>query len=143
MRRSILSILVLFTAACGGDATGPGEPALAGTYTLTAAAGESVPTIVSTSQGRQLWAVAGSLTLNEDLTFTESITWRTTSVGSELTSTQVDAGTYERDDNKLWLTYPGGNQRRVMVNVQRLTMMVSVLALTFEPAAPHVSTGPS
>lgn len=133
MRRVVLSVLVLLAGACSGDSTGPQAPVLAGTYTLTQAAGESLPAIVAEFEGQQLWATAGSLTLNEDLTFTHSITWRTTSVGSVVNSTEFDEGTYEREDDKIWLNYPGGIQRRVMVNGQELTMMISVLALIFEP----------
>lgn len=132
MRRFILSILILFTAACSDDSTGPDEASIVGTYALQTAAGERLPARISGFPGVRLEVTAGSLTLNPDLTFSRSITWRTIRVGSEQSSTETDSGTYERNNDKFLLNSSDGTQDLGWVIGRMLKVKSGSLGFTFE-----------
>jgi hypothetical protein len=87
VRRVFLAFLVLGLVACGDDVLGPED--IAGTYTLQSINGQSLP-----------WAeagvevTAGSITLNQSMTCSRSITATMTDGGTVVTITDTDVCTH-------------------------------------------------
>jgi hypothetical protein len=108
--------IVLGVAACGGDASGPGESdpyaQAAGSYALTTANGQLPYTYFQNSAGRaEIWG--GTLVLRADRSYTETLNTRAvfTSGAPSQTSNAVENGTYTIVGTQITFTIPpsGGN----------------------------------
>ena len=103
--RVFLAFLVFGLVACG-DSTGP--ESVVGTYTLQTVNGEGLPAVIDEIGTTFLKEItAGSITLNEDLTCSFSLSERETEDGEVTTRTETletDECTYTIDNGVLTLT---------------------------------------
>ena len=88
VRRIFLALLVLGLVACGDDVIGPED--IAGTYTLQSVNGQSLPWVLEAG----IEVTAGSVTINENMTCSRSLTATLTDGGTVVTVTNTDEGTY-------------------------------------------------
>ena len=86
--RVFLAFLVLGLVACGDDVIGPED--IAGTYTLQSVNGQSLPWVLEAG----IEATAGSVTINQNMTCSRSLTATLTDGGTVVTVTNTDEGTY-------------------------------------------------
>ena len=91
--------------ACGDDVIGPED--IAGTYTLQSIDGTGLPAVLSET-GDPIFAevTAGSVTLNQDMTCSDSVTTRRTMDGIVVTGTETHVCTYTFDGGDIALTIP-------------------------------------
>ena len=101
IRRVLLALLVFGLVACGVDVTDPGS--VSGTYTLRSINGDPLPVVIGPSE-----ITAGSLTLNEDLTCSISITARVTEDGIVTTETETEMCSYTLDSGSITYTTSTG-----------------------------------
>lgn len=93
------------TALSGCDVFGGGHT---GTYTLKTVNGKSLPAVLIEVTGSyKLEITGGSVTLNEDNTFSGSISFRETEGTTITTSTERDQGTYSKSGNLITFNSPG------------------------------------
>ena len=86
IRRVFLALLVLGLVACGDDVIGPED--IAGTYTLQSVNGQSLP------WGEAgLEVTAGSITINQSMTCSRSLTGTATDGGTVVTVTDTEVCT--------------------------------------------------
>jgi hypothetical protein len=86
VRRVFLALLVLGLVACGDDVIGPED--IAGTYTLQSVNGQSLP------WGEAgLEVTAGSITINQSMTCSRSLTGTATDGGTVVTVTDTEVCT--------------------------------------------------
>jgi len=88
VRRVFLALLVLGLVACGDDVIGPED--IAGTYTLQSINGQSLPWGPETG----VEITAGSITINQSMTCSRSITGTATNGGTVVTVTDTEVCTY-------------------------------------------------
>jgi len=86
--RVFLAFLVLGLVACRDDVIGPED--IAGTYTLQSVNGQSLPWVLEAG----IEVTAGSVTINENMTCSRSLTATLTDGGTVVTVTNTDEGTY-------------------------------------------------
>ena len=96
VRRVFLAFLVFGVTACS-DSIGPED--IAGTYTLLSVDGEGLPAGFGTPG---LEIEAGSLTLNQDMTYSTSVT--TVDTMGALVNQSTSVGTYTFDQGAITLT---------------------------------------
>ena len=103
-RGLLLAFLVLGLVACDGvDVTDPGS--VSGTYTLRAINGEELPSVLLQNGTTYLLEItAGSLTLNEDLTCSLTLTVRETDAGIVDTDIWTPEFTYTLTSGSITLT---------------------------------------
>ena len=120
----VLGISVLFAglSACGSDSTGPKDTDWLGTYALETVEGQNLPAVLIQIGNDKLEITAGSIRLNEDQTFSASLTFRTTEGGNVTTDTESDTGTYTKNGNALRFTYGDGSQDTGSLNGKVLTV---------------------
>ncbi|GBD33206.1 hypothetical protein HRbin33_02187 [bacterium HR33] len=95
-----LSVLLSGCDIFGGGHTG--------TYVLKTVNGKPLPAVILEIIGTYKAEItAGSVTLNEDNTFSASITFRETEGSTVRTQTETDSGTYTISGNTITFTSPG------------------------------------
>ena len=87
VRRVFLALLVLGLVACGDDVIGPED--IAGTYTLQSINGQSLPW--GPEAGVEI--TAGSITINQSMTCSRSLTGTATDGGTVVTVTDTEVCT--------------------------------------------------
>lgn len=106
-RRTLATLLVLGSGACGDGATAPSN--VFGTYTLRTVFQLELPAvIVEIGTTIKIEITAGSLTLNEDSTCSQSRSLRQTDDGVVSTRVESFECTYTRIDGPLTLAFQGG-----------------------------------
>ena len=113
IRKLFFVLLVFGLGACGGDGastTGPDdtepESVTAGTYTLQSIDGEPLPVVIDQIGTYTLEFTAASITLNADLTCSDSFSIRETESGVVTTATVPDICTYTINAGAISVTYP-------------------------------------
>ena len=99
VRRVFLAFLVLGLVACGDDVIGPED--IAGTYTLQSVNGQSLPWALEAG----VEVTAGSITLNQDMTGSSSLTAKLTDSGTVTTITTSAVGTYTHVNGAVTMTW--------------------------------------
>ena len=94
--------LLLPLAAC--ESTAPEEAGITGTYSLQTINGSSLPHTVLEAGSDRFEVTAGAITLNEDLTFTDLLTFRVTEDGIITSRDDVLTGTYAHIGSALTMT---------------------------------------
>jgi hypothetical protein len=104
VRRVFLAFLVLGLVACGDDVMGPED--IAGTYTLQSIDGHTLPwVILQVGNTYSIKVTAGSITINQNMTCSRSITATLTDGGTVTTVTDTDVGTYTFVNGAIMLTW--------------------------------------
>src|SRR5690242_646649 len=104
IRSIALVVATLAMGACGGDkATGPGGT-LAGNYTLRTVNGGGLPVVIAQLGSDKLEVTSGSVTMNENNTFTGVTAFRETIDGDVDTFTATCPGTYTRSGSSITFT---------------------------------------
>ena len=111
VRRVFLAFLVFGVVACGGSPTEPPtEPEdVPGTYNLQTVNERSLPflTFFDIFGFVDHHITAWSITLNQDMTCSESVEWRDTDfIGRIMEDTRTDVCTYTFNDGAITLTFP-------------------------------------
>ena len=105
IRRTLTTLLILGTAACGED--GLSLEDIVGTYTLQTIDGEALPwTAPQTGGTSTLEITAGHVNLDALRTCTNNITYRETADGDVTTETVIDPCQYTFVDGILTMTFP-------------------------------------
>jgi hypothetical protein len=90
--------------ACGDDVIGPED--IAGTYTLQSIDGHPLPwVILQVGNTYSMKVTAGSITINQNMTCSRSITATLTDGGTVATVTDTDVGTYTFVNGAIMLTW--------------------------------------
>lgn len=105
MYRWLLAGLALSLAACGDSSTGPAT--VDGSYVLSTIGGAKLPANVVLSTGT-VQVTSGSLQLNTNKTFTETLSGSTVSGGGTVAVTLPSAGTYATNGTAIVLSYTAG-----------------------------------
>ena len=105
MGRVFLAFLVFGLMACGDSPTEPED--VPGTYNLQIVNERSLPFFTSSSiTGLRTYITAWSITLNQDMTCSESVEWRYTDlIFRFFENTKTDVCTYTFDDGAITLTF--------------------------------------
>ena len=107
LRVVFLAFLGFGLVACGDDGIGPED--IVGTYGLQSIDGEGLPAVFSEIGATVLAEVtAGSVTLNEDMTCSSSLTIRREQNGTVTTSVDAAECTYTFNSGAITLTFPAG-----------------------------------
>ena len=106
IRRVFLAFLVFGMVGCGADVTGPGS--VSGTYTLRTFNGGALPAVLGGIETSFVEVLAGSITLNEDLTCWVSFTVGRTEDGIATTEIAEGACSYMIDNGSITLTTSDG-----------------------------------
>jgi len=128
--RALLAFLVFALVACGDDGTGP--ESVVGTYTLQTADGEGLPFVIEDNPTFLLELTAGSVTLNQDMSCTNSLTPRETRDGTVTTGTNTDVCTYTLDNGALTLTIPVNTTISGSISGSTLTLTSNFGVLVYE-----------
>jgi len=107
IRRVFLAFLIFGLTACGGDGTGP--ESVIGMYILQTIDGDPLPWVLFQIGDDKIEVTAGSVTLNEDRTCSDSITLRSTVSEEVTTDTATDVCTYTTNSQAVTLSYPADN----------------------------------
>ncbi len=113
IRRVFLAFLVFALVACGDNGTGndgTDEESITGTYTLQSIDGDPLPWVLLQVGADMIEVIAGSVTLNEDMTCSDIGTFRITTItGNVTTNAVIDLCTYTIDGGALTLTSVADN----------------------------------
>jgi hypothetical protein len=103
LRRTYLSLAMgAVLAACGGDSsTGPESANVTGTYALQTINGQATPVTIIQIATYRLEVVSGSLAINTNNTFSNTLTYRETDSGQIVTGSETCTGTYSRNGNSV------------------------------------------
>ena len=108
MGKVFLAFLVFGSVACGDSPTQPED--VPGTYVLQTVNERSLPFFDSFNLGdlETHCITAWSITLNQDMTCSESVEWRWTGLGGFpiRETTETDVCTYTFNDGAITLTFP-------------------------------------
>ncbi len=112
LSRRLLAVGAMTSAAllsgCDIDISDIFGDGVSGTYNLKTVNGKSLPAVIVEVTGAyKLEITAGSVTLNEDNTFSASITFRETEGTTVTTQTETDSGTYSVSGSTITFTSPG------------------------------------
>lgn len=111
MRRIALAAgMLLALAACSGS-DGPTEPTAAsvvGAYSLQTIAGHPLPAVILQDASGKREVIAGTLSLNQDGTFSDVGTIRDSFGGTVVTNSSGDFGTYSLTGAAVILRYTDG-----------------------------------
>ena len=132
MKKIVQLLALLLLVACGGDATGPADAGISGSYTLKSVGGAPLPAIVAQDATGRIEITAGSLRLNDDKTFSGSISSRLVTSSSTQTSTDQLAGTYVRNNNAIVFNFNDGTQDTGSLSGRQVTVTSSGFVLLFE-----------
>ena len=94
----------------GGDSpttTTPTPTPITGTYTLQSVNGQSLPWVLQAEDADYMGVevTAGSITLNQDMTCSSSLTLTVTDGGTVTTTTDTDVGTYTHTNGAVTMTW--------------------------------------
>ena len=104
VRRVFLAFLVLGLVACGDDVIGPED--IAGTYTLQSIDGQTLPwVILQVGNTYSMEIMAGSITINQTMTCSRSITATLTDASTVVTITETDGCTYTFVNGAIMFTW--------------------------------------
>ena len=104
VRRVFLAFLVLGLVACGDDVIGPED--IAGTYTLQSIDGQTLPwVILQVGNTYSMEIMAGSITINQTMTCSRSLTATLTDGGTVVTITETDVCTYTFVNGAIMFTW--------------------------------------
>lgn len=105
IRRTFLLVALMSVVAVGcNDASGPGG-GITGTYTLRTVNGQNVPfVLIQIGQTYKFEILSGQLVLNENGTFSESLSVRETENSTVSTETETTTGTWTRTNNSISFT---------------------------------------
>lgn len=104
MRRFLLALPLVALAACGGDGIAP-APTLAGDYMLSTANAKTVPAVAISDSLGTVEILRGRIILRDDLSFLDSLVYRTASPGSApQDGLEVREGTYRQTGDNVTLT---------------------------------------
>ena len=104
MGRVFLASLVFGLVACGDSPTEPED--VPGTYHLQTVNKRSLPFSDALFNSITAW----SITLNQDMTCSESVTRRTLTLFTSPETTKTDVCTYTFDDGAITLTFSGSGK---------------------------------
>jgi hypothetical protein len=96
--------MLILSQGCGGgdSSTTPITPTpITGTYTLQSVNGQSLPWVIEAG----VEITAGSVTLNQDMTCSRSITATATDGGTSMTITTTGEGTYTHTNGAVTVTW--------------------------------------
>ena len=133
MRKLLVLCLALLLplAACGDDdGSGPSADVV-GTFTLQTINGATVPAVVFQAGADRLEVVSGSITFNENRTFSAAFTLRQTLAGVVTTETETDTGTYTVSGNTVQLTAADGTVETATVSGNTLTSTQQGITLVY------------
>jgi hypothetical protein len=101
--KAIFAVLgVVLVAACNDTTVVNGDAS--GTYTLTAINGASLPFLLDATATDTLLLTSGSITINPDGTFVETLSADVTTGGTKTTQTNVCPGNYVQRGNAFTFT---------------------------------------
>lgn len=125
LRRTFFAALSLFVlGACGdGDSTGP-DSSITGTYQLQSYDGQSLPATVFEAGEDRFEITGGTLTLNQDQTYSVTFALRGVEGGVVVTETETDTGTYTLSNNTIQFSDVGGPNATGTVNGSTLTVTI-------------------
>lgn len=127
---AVCAALMLSLTGCGGDSTGSVSD-IAGTYTLISVSGVLLPVTLFEADADKVEVTAGSIVLNEDRTFSGSLTVQETESGSVTTETQPLVGRYSRSKDALTFTFTGGEQVPASISGNDLAVTADGLVYLF------------
>lgn len=128
---AVLALLLLPLSACGGDSTGP-DNSFAGSYELRSIGGSPLPFTVIQVGADRLEVVSGTLTINEDGTFSDRATFRITESGNVTTEQEAVAGTYTRNNNAFTFSDTDGDVYSGSLQGNTMTVTVEGLILVYQ-----------
>ncbi len=109
MRRILIASVALAAMACSSDkSTGTGDN-IAGTYTLTKAAGKALPSTVFDDGTTQLIVLSGTITLTEAKGWSANLNVRTVESGDPLDESLPATGTWVRSGSTITFTDASDN----------------------------------
>jgi len=125
----LLALVLLWAAGCSPVSGTPVVPDYLGTYNLVSIDGHPVP-YAPVHQGQQApEIVSSSLTLNEDGTFTMTMSYTNPSGG---TISNDFAGTYTQDGTDFMLKWEGAGQTKVTIEGGSLTLNNEGMLFSYE-----------
>ncbi len=133
--RALLAMSVVGLVACSGDdVTGP--ESVAGTYLLQSIDGMTLPTILTSYYTTYTSEyVAGSITLDQDMTCRDAFTIRKAEGGSVTTETDVDVCTYTYDSDDAYgaitVSWSGGRSAAGSITGSQLRLVWPVWTSAF------------
>ncbi|HJU72752.1 MAG TPA: hypothetical protein VJ717_03330 [Gemmatimonadaceae bacterium] len=135
-RQSMLALTLALLAGCGDDdSTGPDE-GIAGVYTLLTINGQQLPVVVQQQGSDRAEITQGSVTINENGTFTDVTQVRFTISGQVSNDTETASGTWTRTGSTLQFspTSPSGSTPYTMTwdGDDRLTQVFQGFTLVYE-----------
>ena len=103
----VAGIAVGGTWACSGDSTSPSS--IAGTYNLQTIDGQSLPVVVFEEGTDKVEVMAGSMILNSDQTYSESVSFRITDGAIVTTDIEASAGSWTLSGSAITFTATAGD----------------------------------
>ena len=105
LRLTAFALAALAVTACGGDKSVGPSGTVTGSYTLQSFNGKQVPVTVSDNGTTRAELLGGTLALNANSSYTESVTVRETVTGlSPATQTTTCSGTWTQASNTVSFT---------------------------------------
>ena len=140
IRRVFLAVLIFGVTACGDDGTGDDgtsddgtrPESVVGTYTLQTVGGEGLPVVLEENPTFLLELTAGIVTLNQDLSCTNSLTSRETRDGTVTTGTNTDVCTYTLNNGAITLTISANNTISGSISGSTLTLTSNFGVFVYE-----------
>jgi hypothetical protein len=120
-----LILLILSQGCGGGDSPTTSTPTpITGTYTLLSINGQSLPYViqVETVALYGITVTAGSITLNQDMTASSSITATFTDGATSTATTATDIGTYTHTNGAITVTWASGTPDSGSIVGSKLTL---------------------
>ena len=127
----LLSALSLGFQGCGSDSTGPDEPDWVGSYALETVEGSALPVVLLQIGNDKIEVTTGSVTLNEDQTFSTNMTYRVTEAGSVSTGSDSQVGSFTKNGTALRFNYSDGTQDTGSLNGEILTLTSEGVTFVF------------
>ena len=123
--------LILVLGACT-DSTGSNSTDHVGVYTMTTINGDALPATLSSNGADSVEVTAGTVTLNADRTFSETVSYRITKAGAETTEQELVVGLYSRSRNHFNLNGSDGSLLAADLDGTALTMLRGAFELVYQ-----------
>ena len=134
-RQSMLAAALAVLAACGDDSTAPDDEDVAGVYTLLSINGQQLPAVVQQQGSDRAEITQGSITLNQNGTFTDVVQVRFTISGQVSSQTETATGNWTLNGTTVTLnpTSPQGSTSYTMTwdGNDRLTQLFEGFTLVY------------